>query len=159
MDTTVSRLGWKDLVSVPRGGTVLIVDDDADLRRSLQRLVTRLGYSVRTASSAEEADDLLSQKKFAICLLDIELPRMKGVEFLGWALRRDPEMAVIMLTGLDLPELAIECMDAGARTYLVKPVDAGFLRLALRDAMAMHLLLVERNDLATQQKGPFQETF
>ncbi len=159
MDTTVSRLGWKDLVTVPRGGTVLIVDDDADLRRSLQRLVTRLGYSVRTASSAEEADVLLNQKKFAICLLDIELPRMKGVEFLGWALRRDPEMAVIMLTGLDLPELAIECIDAGARTYLVKPIDAEFLRLALRDAMAMHLLLVERNDLATGQKVPFQETF
>jgi two-component system, NtrC family, response regulator AtoC len=130
---------------------VLIVDDDADLRRSLQRLVTRLGYSAHSAASAEEADGWLNQKRFSVCLLDIDLPRMKGVEFLDWALKRDPELSVIMLTGLDLPELAIECIDAGARTYLVKPVDADFLRLALRDAMAVHELLVDRNDLAVRQ--------
>ena len=40
---------------------------------------------------------------------------MNGVEFLNWALRRDPEMAVLMLTGLDLPDIAIECMDGGGR--------------------------------------------
>jgi len=75
---------------------------------------------------------------------------MKGVEFLSWALSRDPEMAVIMLTGLDLPEVAIECIDQGARTYLVKPVEADFLRLALRDALAMRSVLVERNDLVSR---------
>ena len=61
---------------------------------------------------------------------------------------RDPEMAVIMMTGLDMPEVAIECIDQGARTYLVKPVEVEFLRLALRDALAMRRVLVERNDFA-----------
>ena len=143
------RIGWKDvLASVPGRGRVLVVDDEVEIRSGLQRLITRFGYSVRVAASAEEADTWMNSERFDICLLDIELPRMKGVEFLGWALARDPEMAVIMLTGLDLPEVAIECIDEGARTYLVKPVEADFLRLALRDAMAVRRVLVERNDLA-----------
>ena len=66
------------------------------------------------------------------------------------ALSRDPEMAVIMLTGLDIPEVAIECMDQGARTYLVKPIEVDFLRLALRDALGLRRVLVERNDLASR---------
>lgn len=144
------KLGWRDVIATaPERASVLVVDDDAEIRRSLQRLVTRFGHNVRAASSAEEADHWLGSERFDLCLLDIELPRMKGVEFLGWALSRDPEMAVIMLTGLDLPEIAIECIDNGARTYLVKPVEADFLKLALRDALAMRRLLVERNAAAS----------
>lgn len=105
---------------------------------------------MKAAGSAEEADQWLISERFDLLMLDIELPRMKGVEFLGWALTRDPEMAVIMLTGLDIPEVAIECMDHGARTYLVKPVETEFLRLALKDALAMRKVLVERNELATK---------
>ena len=142
------RPGWRDaMAAAPATGRVLIVDDDPAIRLSIGRLVTKLGFSSRVAASAEEADALLAAERFEVCLLDIELPRMTGVEFLSWALRRDPEMAVIMTTGVDVADVAIECIDRGARTYLVKPLDAAFLRLALRDAMAMRRLLVERNDL------------
>jgi len=143
-----ARIGWRELQAASRGGRVLIVDDDNDLRNALNKVVTSLGYQVRTARSAEEADLCLSAERFEVCLLDIELPRMKGVEFLSWALQRDPEMAVIMLTGLDVPDLAVECIRAGARTYLVKPIATDFLSLALQDAVALRRLLVERNDLA-----------
>lgn len=140
--------GWRDVLSAaPANPWILVVDDDAEIRGSLCRLLTRLGYSVRLSASAEEADQWLSSQRFHACLLDIDLPRMKGVEFLGWALSRDPEMAVIMLTGVDAPEVAIQCIEQGARTYLTKPVEAEFLRLALRDAVALRALLVERNAL------------
>jgi DNA-binding NtrC family response regulator len=143
------RRGWKDVIAAGEpAATVLVVDDDPEVRTALAHLLTRLGYSVRVSASAEEADQWLAFQRFHACLLDIELPRMKGVEFLGWALSRDPEMAVIMLTGLDAPEVAIECIEQGARTYLTKPVEADFLRLALRDAVALRTLLVERNVLA-----------
>ena len=145
----MKRQGWTEtLVKAPRSARILVVDDESDVRSSLQKLVTRMGYTARTAASAEEADQWMNSDRFELCLLDIELPRMKGVEFLRWALGRDPEMAVIMMTGVDLPEVAIECIDNGARTYLVKPVEAEFLRLAIRDALAMRALLVERNDLS-----------
>ena len=144
-----NRFGWtKVLAQAPGSARVLVVDDEVQVRQSLTRLVTHFGYEVKTAASAEEADHWLSSQRFHVVLLDIELPRMKGVEFLSWALEKDPEQAVIMLTGLDDPDLAIECIDKGARTYLVKPVEAEFLRLALRDALAMRRLLVERNDLS-----------
>lgn len=143
------RLGWAEVVrGAPEEARVLVVEDEADVRSGLGRLVSRLGYTVRAVGSAEEADEWLANESFDACLLDIELPRMSGVEFLRWALKRDREMAVIMITGLDVPEVAVECIDAGARTYLVKPVEQEFLRLALRDALAFRRILVERNDLA-----------
>lgn len=141
------RLGWTGVLDqAPRKAAVLVVDDEVHIRESLKRLVGHFGHEVKTAASAEEADHWLSSQRFDLVLLDIELPRMKGVEFLSWALEKDPEQAVIMLTGLDDPDLAIECIDKGARTYLVKPVDAEFLRLAVRDALAVRRILVERND-------------
>ncbi len=140
------------LVGSPSHGKILIVDDEADVRQSLQKLVKGFGYTTRVAASSEEADTWMASERFEACLLDIELPRMKGVEFLGWALSRDPEMAVIMLTGLDDPALAVECIDAGARTYLVKPVESDFLRRALRDALAVRRVLVERNDLISRSR-------
>lgn len=143
-----TQLGWSDVAARPTGDAqVLIVDDEDLVRDSLARLLTSEGFSVRTAASAEEADHWVSSTRFDAMLLDIELPRMNGVEFLGWALERDPELAVIMLTGVNDPELAMKCIEKGARTYLVKPIHPDFLRLALRDALAMRSILMERNRL------------
>jgi DNA-binding NtrC family response regulator len=144
------RKGWRDVIaSAPARGRVLVVEDEAEVRKTLHRLLTRMGHSARGAASAEEADQWLASERFDVLLLDIELPRMSGTEFLEWAQKRDPELPVIMLTGLDDPDVAIACLEAGARTYLVKPVEAEFLRLALRDALALRKVLVERNDLSS----------
>lgn len=149
MASTNGRIGFSDLGGYgPPEADVLVVDDDPEVRKSLGRLVRSFGFDVRSASSAEEADAWLGSQRFHVCLLDVGLPRMTGLEFLSWALERDPEMAVVMLTGIDDPELALEALDHGARTYLVKPVEATFLRAALRDALAIRELLVERNELS-----------
>ena len=141
------RLGWLDVLAQGSAqARILVVDDEAEIRTSLRRLISAMGHDVKVAASAEEADTWLASQRFDLVMLDIELPRMKGPEFLKWALERDPELAVIMLTGVDDPDVAIQCIDAGARTYLVKPFEAEFLRLALRDALAMRRLLIERND-------------
>ena len=144
------RKSWKDLPKAETAGSrVLIVEDTAEVRRALERMVLGLGYDVRSAASAEEADHWLSAQRFDVMLLDVELPRMKGTEFLSWALERDGEMAVVMLSGLDDPSLALACIAKGARTYLVKPVEVEFLRMGLQDAVALRQLLVERNEAAT----------
>ncbi|HSW29701.1 MAG TPA: response regulator [Longimicrobiales bacterium] len=140
-------MSWRDLIErAPASGRVLLVDDDPEIRRAVSRLLMHSGYGCQVAASAEEADLRLSEERYDVCLLDIELPRMSGLEFLGWSLKRDPEMAVIMLTGLDAPEVALECLDHGARTFLVKPMEAPFLVRAVRDAVALRRLLVEHND-------------
>lgn len=143
----MARTSWKGILE--GGGDaarILVVDDDPEVRSALARLLARIGHPVQVAASAEEADQWLSSARYEVCLLDIELPRMSGVEFLTWALLKDPEMAVIMLTGMDSPEVALECIDAGARTFLVKPVEVAFLMRAIRDALAVRRLLVEHND-------------
>lgn len=141
------RLSFKELIDHgPETARILVVEDEPEVRKSLKRLVESFGHSAKTASSAEEADAWLGSQRFELCLLDIQLPKMAGVEFLGWAQDRDPEMAVIMLTGLDDPELALECLNHGARTYLVKPVEVEFLRAAVRDALTVRRLLTERNE-------------
>ena len=140
-------LGWTNLVWTDvKGAKVLIVDDDLLIRRKLQTVITKFGYETRTAASAEEADQWMASMRFDVVLLDVNLPRMNGLEFLSWALARDPELAVIMLTGLDDPELALEFFQNGARTYLVKPADPAFIRHALCDAVAVRRLLVEHNE-------------
>ena len=137
---------WKDLAKTqPAGARVLIVEDTADVRRVLERMVLGHGYEVRSAASAEDADRWISAERFDVMLLDVELPRMKGTDFLSGALERDGEMAVIMLSGLDDVALAVTCLERGARAYLVKPIEPDFLRIALRDAVAVRRLLVERN--------------
>lgn len=149
---------WHDLAAAsPGSARTLLVDDDAEVRTSVSRLLTRAGLTVQACGSAEEADRYMSLARYEVCLLDIELPRMSGIEFLGWALKRDPEMAVIMLTGLDAPDVALECMGRGARTFLVKPVEAPFLLRAVRDAVALRRLLVEHND-RTGRADPAGET-
>lgn len=140
------REGWKELLeNAPKNARILVVEDEKAVRDSVVRLLERMGHTVRAVGSSEQADHWLRTERFEVLLLDIQLPLMTGVEFLPWARERDPEMAVIMLTGLDDPELALECLDEGARTYLVKPVEEPFLRAAIRDALAMRRLLVERN--------------
>lgn len=141
------KKGWRQVLdAAPRGVPILVVDDDAQVRQALARLLTRSGYRVQVAASAEEADQWLGSERFHACLLDIELPRMSGVEFLTWSAVKDPEMPVIMLTGMDAPDLALECLDHGARTFLVKPMEPDFLLRALRDALAVRELLVDHNE-------------
>ncbi len=146
---TKPALGWRELASrTSTGSRILVVDDDQRTRRGLEKLISSMGYDqVKVAGSAEEADHWMTSLEFDLVLLDIELPRMNGVEFLSWALDRNPTLATIMLTGLDNPDLAIKCLRAGARNYLVKPISAEFLEAAIRDALAVREVLVERNRL------------
>lgn len=138
--------GWADLARVQPRGRILVVEDEDAAREALVRLLEGRGYDVRSAASAEHADHWLSATGFDLALLDIGLPGRDGVDFLRWALRRDPRLAVIMTTGLDRVEVALECLKGGARAYLVKPIDPLFLVEAVRDALAVRRLLLAAPD-------------
>lgn len=141
-------LGWQQVANyMPTSPQILVVEDNMGLRKALDLALTEMGYQVRLAASSEEADSWLSAMHFDIMLLDIGLPRMNGVEFLEWALKSNPELAVVMLTGIDDMETVTKCLESGARTYLVKPLHPDLLRLILKDALAVRSILVERNQL------------
>ena len=127
--------------------TVLVVDDEDGIRHALNRFLSRLGYRVLQAASAAEALDQQAAELPHAMLSDIRMPNMTGVELVPKALAADPHLAIIMLTAIDEPRTAIECLKLGAYDYLIKPVDLDELQLSLQGALRQRQLEVERREL------------
>lgn len=127
--------------------TILVVDDEEGIRKALERFLTRLGYQVAVASNATEALQRLATDHPQTMLCDIRMPETSGVELLPKVLAHDPDLAVIMLTAIDEPRTAIECLKLGAYDYLIKPVDLEELELSLQHALRQRQLELDRRQL------------
>src|SRR5258706_10662811 len=127
--------------------TVLVVDDEDGIRQALTRFLTRLGYDVQAAANAAEALQLLPAHHPQAMLCDIRMPETSGVELLPKVLAQDPDLAVLMLTAIDEPRTAIECLKLGAYDYLIKPVDLEELELSLQHALRQRQLEGDRGAL------------
>jgi DNA-binding NtrC family response regulator len=102
---------------------VLVVDDEKNMRRSLQIMLGDEGYVVRAAESAEEALKLLATEEFFMVITDARLGGMTGYEFLTKIKNQWPEMPSLMITAFATPKLAVEAIKAGAMDYLAKPFE------------------------------------
>src|SRR5437899_7376563 len=131
----------------PDRTTVLVVDDEDGIRQALTRFLTRLGYQVRAAANATEALKYVGADHPQAMLCDIRMPETSGVELLPKVLAQDPDLAVIMLTAIDEPRTAIECLKLGAYDYLIKPVDLDELEVSLQHALRQRQLEVDRREL------------
>lgn len=127
--------------------TVLVVDDEDGIRQALDRFLTRLGYTVRQAPGGPEALAMLSDGRPAAMLSDIRMPGMTGVELVPKVIATDPDVAIIMLTAIDEPRTAIDCLKLGAFDYLIKPVDLEELELSLQAALRARQLEIDRRNL------------
>src|SRR5437016_12925878 len=131
----------------PDRTTVLVVDDEDGIRQALTRFLTRLGYQVLAAANATEALKYVGADHPPAMLCDIRMPEASGVELLPKVLAQDPDLAVIMLTAIDEPRTAIECLKLGAYDYLIKPVDLDELEVSLLHALRQRQLEVDRREL------------
>jgi putative two-component system response regulator len=132
--------------SSPDGATArcLIVDDDAQVRQVLTRVIATHGLSPVEASSGAAALSVLKQGgEVPICISDIYMPEMDGLTFLREALQRYPDMAVIMLTGMAEVSTAVECLKLGALDYISKPVMVEEVRARLDKALEKRRLVLE----------------
>jgi len=127
--------------------TVLVVDDEDGIRHALDRFLTRLGYRVLQATSGAEALERQAVDSPDVMLSDIRMPNMSGVELVPKALAQDADLAVVMLTAIDEPRTAIECLKLGAYDYLIKPVDLDELELSLQGALRQRQLEIDRREL------------
>jgi len=133
--------------SAPSGTTILVVDDEEGIRHALTRFLSRLGYQVRAAGNATEALTEVASSHPQAMLCDIRMPETSGIELLPKVLSQDPDIAILMLTAIDEPRTAIECLKLGAFDYLIKPVDLEELELSLQHALRQRQLEVDRRDL------------
>jgi putative two-component system response regulator len=131
----------------PDRTTVLVVDDEDGIRQALTRFLTRLGYQVSAAANAKEALARLAADHPQAMLCDIRMPETSGVELLPKVLAQDPDLAILMLTAIDEPRTAIECLKLGAYDYLIKPVDLEELEFSLQQALRQRQLEMDRREL------------
>jgi DNA-binding response OmpR family regulator len=111
---------------------ILVVDDEESLRLSLKFKLKSAGFEVDVAVDGEDALEKLKAKPVDAVLLDINMPRMSGIETLTLIRQQYPQTEAIMLTGFADFSTAIECLKIGAKDYLVKPVDTTELVTRLR---------------------------
>jgi response regulator RpfG family c-di-GMP phosphodiesterase len=124
----------------------LVVDDEEPLRSALARFLQRRGYGVLTASSGPEALERVKADRPLLMLLDIRMPGMSGIDVVPEAMHIDPDLAIVMLSGVGDATTAALCMQRGAFDYLTKPIALPDLAKALDRA-------IRRRDTMLQEKG------
>ncbi len=125
-------------------GRILIVDDEAGVRKVLNRILSGAGYSVEEAEDAFHALDRLDISPPDAMLLDLKMPGMDGLGLLDNLKQRGISVPVVVLTGHGDELTARECLEAGVAAFLTKPPDRSELLLAMRGAVAQGKLAKER---------------
>jgi len=120
--------------------TVLIVDDEKNIRRTFQMVLRSEGFTVRTAESGEEALQDVEKHPADVVVLDVRLPGMGGIEVLTRLRERDPEQAVVMISGHGTIATAVEATRHGAFDFVEKPLSKERLLVALRNAIKLRTL-------------------
>jgi two-component system, OmpR family, KDP operon response regulator KdpE len=115
-------------------GRILVVDDDPQIRRAMRVTLTGHGYEVDDAMSGEAALDKVRDSRFDLVLLDLNMPGMGGLEACE-EIRRQSDIAIIMLTVRDTETDKVAALDAGADDYVTKPFGAQELLARIRAAL------------------------
>src|SRR5271166_5680041 len=106
-----------------QSASILVIDDEAAIRESLEVLLTLEGYQVRMAADGEDGLRVLELENFDLVLLDLALPGQSGLELLPQIKDRQPELPVIMITAYGTVENVVEAVRAGAENFVQKPWD------------------------------------
>ena len=130
---------------------ILVIDDDATARRTLERFLTREGFAVTTASNANEGLLAVQVDQPDIILTDIYMPGMTGLELQAKVQEFAPHINVLLMTGQDDMPTTVKAMQQGAYDYLTKPIDLERLkkilfRLIEQQQLSEHLGLIRENE-------------
>jgi DNA-binding NtrC family response regulator len=131
----------------PDKPSILVVEDEAKLRRLIELQLAEEGFHARATPDAETGLQLLRQEPFDLIVTDFKLPGMSGLEFLQAAKRVDATLPVVVMTAYGTVESAVEAMKAGASDYVLKPFSLAELVLVIRKELASRQLRQENRDL------------
>ena len=128
-------------------GSILVIDDESEIRESLEQLLKLESYKVDTAATGDEGLKSLESGLFDLVLLDINLPDCNGLDLLQQIKRESPEIGVIMITAYASTQMAFQASKQGAESYVTKPWDNDKLLLEIRNALAKSRLQLENIQL------------
>ena len=147
-----------DLPSTPAyKGHILVIDDEADIRESLEFLLTGEGFRVDLATRAMEGLEKLSRSSYDLILLDLMMPDLTGIETLAEIRKKDTTTPVFLLTAYGSVEVAVDALKAGANDYFSKPWDNEKLLIEIERMIASGHLARENVELkrALKQRYSF----
>src|SRR5271169_5252237 len=134
--TTVTRRSTPERTQPESAGRILIIDDEAEIRESLETLLQLEGYTVVVAASGRDGLGQIGQRTFDVVLLDLALPDKNGMDVLSEIRLLHPQQAVIMITAYGTVENAVRAMQFGATNFIQKPWDNEKLLADVRAAVA-----------------------
>jgi DNA-binding NtrC family response regulator len=114
---------------------ILVVDDEVTAGRSIEKVLSKKGFQIDFAQSADEGLNKMEEGLFELVLLDIMMPRVNGIEFLRIVKERWPNLKVVMVTGYPSIETAVEATRLGAFDYISKPFTPSELRDKVKEAL------------------------
>jgi two-component system, NtrC family, response regulator len=127
--------------------TILIVDDEKNYTLILSAVLEDAGFETLTANSGPESLDILSRSDVDLVLTDMKMPAMDGIALLECIKKQDAGLPVIMMTAHGTVEKAVEAMQKGAYTYILKPFDNEQLVLYVNKAVSMYRVVKENREL------------
>jgi DNA-binding NtrC family response regulator len=130
--------------------TILVVDDERNIREGLRRALEFDGHAVVTAADGREALSTLATEEIDLIIADLRMPRLSGDQLLKQVAERHPAVRVIILTGHATVEVAVQAMRDGAYDFLSKPVNLDRLELLAKRALSRRQLVLE--NLALQRE-------
>ena len=120
-----------------KNARILVIDDDVNIRKSLEAILSAEGYNVDLAKNGKEAIKKSESTVYNVALIDIRLPDMDGVELLIRVKDSVPKMRKIIITGYPSVQNAIEAVNRKADAYLVKPVDVKKLLIIIETQLEL----------------------
>lgn len=117
--------------------SVLVVDDEPDIRELLEITLSRMGLQTRSTSDVAQTLSLLQQQEFDLCLTDMRLPDGSGLDIIKHVQRNHAQMPIAMITAYGCVETATQALKAGAFDYITKPVEIQRLRELVNNALQL----------------------
>src|SRR5690242_4321941 len=114
---------------------ILVVDDEANLRRVLCAQLSRDGYEVHAAEDGEQAVEFIREHHVDLVISDLRMPKMGGMDLLRWAQTEEPKLPVMILTAHGTVDTAVEALKIGAVDFISKPFDQEEVRRLVRKAL------------------------
>src|SRR5947199_333864 len=143
--------------TTPHKGRILVVDDEADIRESLEALLSLEHYQVDLAENATEGQHKIESGSYDLVLLDLMMPDRSGMEVLREVRERDAETPIFMITAYGSVEVAVNALKSGANDYFSKPWDNEKLLIEIERMIARARLERENTQLkrALKQRYSF----
>ncbi|PIR20053.1 MAG: DNA-binding response regulator [Deltaproteobacteria bacterium CG11_big_fil_rev_8_21_14_0_20_47_16] len=137
-------------------GNILIVDDEAMIRRALEKFLGDLGYKTWTAENGKTAMEVIRSESINLVITDLMMPEMNGVELISQVKQASPNTVCIIMTAFGTITSAVEGMKAGAYHYLTKPFELDDIASLVATALEHQALKVENATLRRQLRSKYK---